>query len=112
MENTTEDYRFQAHEDRITTAEARIHSIEATQSAILQSQAVTNERLSTISKQLENGIKTKLEEFAKDMNVIKPLVQNKAKLEETLRNALIILACSGGAALLLHVLKSYFSHGQ
>lgn len=112
MNDTTEDYRFQAHEDRIATAENRIHSLEATTANILANQAVTNERLSTISKQLENGIKTKLEEFAKDMNEIKPLVKNKAELEKTIRNAIIILAIGGAASLFIFVLKLFLGHGQ
>lgn len=106
MNDTTEDYRFQAHEDRITTAESRIHALEASTATMIANQAVTNERLSNISKKLDG-----LEQLEKDMNEIKPLVKNKADLERTMRNALIILACSGGAALLLHVLKSYLGHG-
>lgn len=112
MNDTTEDYRFQAHEDRITRAEISIHSIEAIQSQILQNQAVTNERLSTISKQLDNGIKTKLEKFDKDMNLIMPLVMSKAEMEKTIRNAIIILSCGGAGSLILFVLKLYFGHGQ
>ena len=74
MSDIAEDYRFNAHENRITTAEGRIHTLEATTASILAGQAVTNERLSTISKQLENGIKSKLDKFDKDMNLIMPIV--------------------------------------
>lgn len=112
MNDTTEDYRFQAHEDRITTAESRIHTLESTTASILAAQAVTNERLSTISKQLENGIKTKLENFEKDMSIIKPVVMNKAEMERTIRNAIIILACGGAGSLILFVVKLYLGHGQ
>lgn len=112
MNDTTEDYRFSAHEDRITTAENRIHSLEATAASILSNQAVTNERLSTISKQLENGIKSKLDKFDKDMNIIMPLVMNKADMERTIRNAIIILACGGAGSLILFVVKLYLGHGQ
>lgn len=112
MNDTTEDYRFSAHEDRITTAEGRIHTLEATTASILAAQAVTNERLSTISKQLENGIKTKLDKFDKDMNIIMPMVMNKADMERTVRNAIIILACGGAGSLILFVVKLYLGNGQ
>ena len=112
MENTTEDYRFKAHEDRIATAESRIHNLESDMSTILSNQAVTNERLSVISKQLENGIKSKLEKFDRDINMIMPLVINKAEMEKTIRNAIIILACGGAASLMLFVIKLYLKHGQ
>jgi len=111
MNDTTEDYRFQAHEDRITLAESRIHALEASTATMIANQAVTNERLSTISKQLDNGIKSKLEKFEKDMNEIMPLVRNKAELEKTIRNAIIILACGGAGSLILFVVKLYLGHG-
>ena len=112
MNDTTEDYRFQAHSERITTAEMRIHTLEATTASILANQAVTNERLSVISKQLENGIKSKLDKFDKDINEIMPLVRNKAELEKTIRNAIIILSCGGAAALIMFVIKLYLFDGR
>lgn len=112
MESTTEDYRFKAHEDRITTAESRIHNLESDMATILSNQAVTNERLSVISKQLDNGIKSKLEKFNQDMNVIMPLVMNKADMERTVRNAIIILACGAAFSLIGFVVKLYLGHGQ
>lgn len=112
MNDTTEDYRFQAHEQRITENEKHTRILEGTVSEILRNQAVTNERLSTISKQLDNGIKTKLEKFDRDMNIIMPLVINKAEIEKTVRNAIIILASGGAGALILFVVRSYFGYGQ
>ena len=91
--------------------EDRVQAVEAIQSSILQSQAVTNERLSMISKQLENGIKSKLEKFDRDMNIIMPLVVNKAEMEKTIRNSLIILSVGGAGSLFVFVLKLFFNHG-
>lgn len=111
MNEVSEDYRFQSHEFRITDSEKRIHGLESSVSAILSNQAVTNERLSTISKQLDNGIKAKLDRFEKDLNEIMPLVKSKAELEKTLRNSLLIIACGGAVSLILFVLKQYLLNG-
>ena len=107
-----EGLNYQIHEKRMLAVEERVHDLESTQSTILQNQAVTNERLSAISRQLENGIKSKLEKFDKDMSIIMPLVINKAEMEKTIRNAIIILAVGGAGSLFIFVLKLFFLNGQ
>ena len=109
MSETAEsDYRFKSHDDRIVRLEGSVSSIIENQNRMITEQALTNVKLSTISQQLENGIKSKLTLLDDNMKRILPIIENRVDLDRTIRNAIIILSCGGAASLLLFVLRQYF----
>lgn len=55
--------------------EERIQTLEKNMSTMLTQIAVTNEKLNTISKQLENGIKLRLDTLTRDMSKILPIIE-------------------------------------
>jgi len=136
-ENAQLDYRFKANEDRIARLELDNSKILSDQSGILQALAINNERMSafkaqqelnnikvegkidSLSKQLDNGIKTKLEKLASNWELILPIIEadKEAKKKGSLVNTAIEISIKTGIvgaigtgfiALFLFLLKLYF----
>lgn len=100
--------------------EGRIQALEHSVSRILTEVAVSNERLNTISKQLENGIKLRLDTLTRDMAKILPVIEKDMKKESAVEIAVAIAIKTtvvGGilsvfGAILMFVIKIYFTvHG-
>lgn len=141
QENAQLDYRFKANEDRIARLELDNSKIIADQSGILQALAINNERMSafkaqqelnnikmegkidSLSKQLDNGIKTKLEKLASNWEMILPIIEadKEAKAEARKKGSLVNTAIeisiktgivgaigTGFISLFLFLLKLYF----
>lgn len=136
-ENAQLDYRFKANEDRIARLELDNSKILSDQSGILQALAINNERMSafkaqqelnnikveskidSLSKQLDNGIKAKLEKLASNWELILPIIEadKEAKKKGSLVNTAIEISIKTGIvgaigtgfiALFLFLLKLYF----
>ena len=103
-----EEYRCRMHENTIKDSTERINVIEHTMNTMQVSQARIEGDLSYIKKKLENGITTKLEHLTSDMSKILPIIEERTDLNKTIRNAIIIICVSGGASLLLFVMRLYF----
>lgn len=86
----------------------RINRLEVDVRDMKVSQARVEETVFYIKAKLDNGITTKLEKLTENMSVIKPIIEERNDLHKTIRNAILILAISGGASLLLFVMKEYF----
>ncbi len=100
--------------------EGRIQTLEHNVSKILTEIAVSNERLNTISKQLENGIKLRLDTLTRDMAKILPVIEKDMRKESAVDIAVAVAIKTtvvGGilsvfGAILMFVIKMFFaSHG-
>ena len=105
---TEEDYRCKAHDERIAKLENTVTAIIDNQNKMITEQALTNVKLDTISRQLENGIKSKLVVMEANMARILPVIENKIDLDKVIRNSILVLAVGGAASLFMFVLKLYF----
>lgn len=100
--------------------EERIQTLEKNVSRILTETAVGNERLNTISKQLENGIKLRLDTLTRDMAKILPVIEKDMKKESAVEIAIAVAIKTtviGGimslfGAIAMFVVKMFFlAHG-
>jgi hypothetical protein len=83
-----EEYRCHSHESRITILESNTAKILSEQAKMITEQALTNERLNTISKQLENGIKARLDDLSKNMQIVLPVITQELKRDSSMKIAI------------------------
>ncbi len=103
------NYKCESHDVRIEHLEKSVSAIVENQNKMITEQALTNVKLETISKQLENGIKSKLVTLDNNMAKILPIIENRVELDKVIRNAIVILACGGAASLFIFVLRQYLN---
>lgn len=117
---TSYEYRCQMHDQRIEALEGSVTKILSEQGRMLTEQALTNERLSIISKQLENGIKDRLDELSKNMQIVLPVITQELKrdsavklaIEMSIKTGVVAAILSAFGAAILFIAKLYFSHGS
>ncbi len=103
--NTSEEYKFQNHDKRISDLEEDINTM-------FVSQARIEAKLLEITKKLENGISTKLETLSTNMSILMPYVENQKEWDKTIRISVLGIVFSAGGALLLFVVRLFFVNGS